>query len=128
MHTSRVTLLDDVLINGTGSEESGALPLQHITGIAGLGLVITSVLGDADISLGYVTSPDGENYESYDDTPLIITSSLTERPGQPEGGNMWNQPSLTPSAQYIKYKVIGVNLNPADTRVTLYAFITESPR
>lgn len=122
---TRMKLFDNVLINGAGSAESDAIVLAFVAALAGLVLQAASVAGTADVKLEYVTSPDGTNYEDYTDTQDITSSTLTDRTGGPEGFNAFVMPPLTPGSQTIKFRVTGVNANPADTRVTVYAFIRE---
>jgi hypothetical protein len=127
-YLTRCTLLDNVAVASTASQESGALPLQYVSQIESVMCKAASASGTADVKIEYITSPDGTNYEAYADTLDITASTLTDKAGNAEGFNPFPMPALIPSNLYIKFKVTGVNLNPADTLVTLYALLREGMR
>jgi len=85
----------------------------------------SSVSGTADVKVEYVTSPDNTNYEAYADTQDITSSTLLDKANNPEGANPFNMPPLIPSNGWIKFKVTGIALNPADTLVDLTMIIRE---
>lgn len=122
---TRATLFSSVLINATGSEESEALPLQHILQVEGFSLRAASVAGDADVTLEYALSPDGTNFESYDDNQPITSSTATDKAGNPEGYNTFPMPFSIPASGFIKFRVTGVGSNAADTLVDLYLYFRE---
>ncbi len=122
---TRATLLNAILVNGVGSVETEALPLQHVNFIESMVIRASSVTGTADVKLEYVTSPDGTNWEAYADTTDITASTLVEFANNAEGFNPLFIPADAPLNAYVKFKVTGIALNPADTLVTLYAMLRE---
>lgn len=120
----KAKIFDDVLVASTGNVESEVLPIGWITTLESLVISAVSETGDADVMLEFATSPDGVNFEHYDDTTPITTSTLTDKSNGPELYNPFFM-SAVPYNLYIKFRVTGVNSNPADTQVTILAILRE---
>lgn len=124
-YLTQVKLLTAQSVSLLTSAETGAFPLQYVVGIEGVVVKASSVSGTADVKVEYITSPDNVNYEAYADTQDIVASTLLEKAGNPEGSNPFIMPLLVPSNGYIKFKVTGITLNPADTLVDLTLLVRE---
>lgn len=117
-HMASQVLFDNVLVASTGSVEGPILDFRVGPSITPYAIVMkaSSVIGTADVKLDFHASEDGTNFDDYDDRPDIVASSLSERANGPE---LWNEyPFTDVMNNYMQMKVVGVNANPADTRVS----------
>jgi hypothetical protein len=81
-----------------------------------------STTGDADISIEYAVSHDGETFGEYTDNDPIVTSSQSEFE-TPEGLTAIPMPNML--APFVKFRLTGVGSNPADTVVTIRLLLRE---
>ena len=119
----RAKIFDAVAVASTGNAVSTSIPLEWVERVEAVVLKAISASAVADVKIEYAGSPDDTNYESYDDTDDITSSTLLENANTPEAFNSYAVPAIL--NRYIKFKVTGVASNPADTLVTGYALLRE---
>jgi hypothetical protein len=83
---------------------SPVIDLQYVERIEALRLKASSVAGTANVKAQYQTSHDGVNWDAAADNPLVITASLTDKPGNTEGWNGYAFPA--PLARYVRILVV----------------------
>ena len=120
----RYTLFLDVLVNATAAITSPSISLEYATQVEAVFLRARSVAGTADVKLEYAQSWDGTEYDSFDDTMDITSSTNTDRPGNAEGFNTYTVPT-TIGNRYIQIRATGTATNAADTLVTGYLIVRE---
>ena len=120
----RYTLFLDVLVNATAAITSPSISLEYATQVESVFLRARSVAGTADVKLEYAQSWDGTEYDSFDDTMDVTSSTNTDRPGNAEGFNTYTVPT-TIGNRYIQIRATGTATNAADTLVTGYLIVRE---
>lgn len=120
----RHTLFLDITVNGTAAITSPSILLEYATRVEGVFLRARSVAGTADVRLEYAQSWDGTEYDSFDDTADITSSTNTDRPGNAEGFNIYTMPG-TVGNRYIQIRATGTATNATDTLVTGYLIVRE---
>ena len=120
----RYTLFLDVLVDATAAITSPSISLEYATQVESVFLRARSVAGTADVKLEYAQSWDGTEYDSFDDTMDITSSTNTDRPGNAEGFNTYTMPT-TIGNRYIQIRATGTATNAADTLVTGYLIMRE---
>ena len=100
------------------------IDLQHVERVEALQLKASSAAGTANVKAQYQTSPNGTNWDAAADNPLIITASLTDKPGNPEGWNAY--PTPAPLARYMRILVTEQSAGAlADTLVEAKLLVRE---
>lgn len=122
-HVYEARLLTNEAVASTGNAVSPALHLNLIDSIDAIVLKASSVAGAADVRVQYATSPDGTNFDAYDDNEDLCPSTLLQFPNNPEGYNVLPAPAAR--NLYLKLKVTGIGSNNADTLVTAIAMCRE---
>ena len=97
------------------SIESGVMDLRLCRAFA---VQMKAAASGSAAKLEYATSPDGTNFDSYDDNPDLIADNNTEFPNNTEGWNTKLLDNDFPN-RYVKLKVTGLATNPANTVVAV---------
>ena len=107
-----------VAVASAGNAESPVLDLRLGPSITPytIALRASSVSGVADVKLQVATSEDGINFSHYDDSSDVVTSTLLARQAGPELFNEY--PLANVFNKFLKFRVTGVGVNPADTLVS----------
>lgn len=119
----RYPLMLEKTINGTGTETSTYVSLEYAERVESLMLKASSVSGTADVKAEYASSWDTTEFENFDDTSDITSSTLLARTNSPEGWNIYSMSS--PLNRYIRIRITGVAVNPTDTIVSAYLIVRE---
>lgn len=119
----KALLFDAVTVASTGSVTSNEVPLRSTVQVESLLILLTSAVGTPDVKIEYAISHNGVDFGSFDDYTDLVASSATEFVTD-EGITAISLPNLL--VPYAKFKVTGINANPADTLVTIRLLIRES--
>ncbi len=97
---TRKILWEGTTIGAGATLTSATVDLNHVDMIEALALKVSSVAGTADVRVEFQTSHDAVNWDSSDDNPDIIASTLTAKTNNPEGWNGYPMPA--PLSRYLR--------------------------
>jgi hypothetical protein len=113
------------LIGAAVALTSPTVGIRHVDVVEALHLKVSSVAGAANVKAQYQTSWDNVNWDAAADNALIVTSSLTDKPGNTEGWNTYPMPA--PLAHFIRIVVTEISAGGlADTLLEAKLLCRES--
>jgi len=119
-HLFRHTLFgaDGTVIGAAAALTSPLIDLRLMMRVEGLFLRVSSVIGTANCKVQYQTSTNGGDWDAAADNANIVTASLTDKPGNPEGWNVYPVPAvLAPFMRVVVTEISAAGL--ADTIVEM---------
>lgn len=114
---------EEEAVASTAAIESLVISLESATSVESLMLQVSSVSGTADVKAEFRTSWDGSRWDAYDDFTDITSSTLLDRPTQPELMNTYTVNA--PINKLIQIRLTGIGANPADTLAAGYLIVRE---
>ena len=102
---SELSTIEHILWTGTtvgggATLTSAAVDLLHVDLVESLALRVSSVAGTANVRAEFQMSHNNNDWDEEDDNPDITASTLTDKPGNPEGWNYFSMPAVL--ARYVR--------------------------
>ena len=88
------TLWQGTTVGAAATLTSAAIDLNHVDLVESLLLRVSSVAGAANVRAEFQASHNANDWDEEDDNPDITSSTLTDRPGNPEGWNRYPMPAV----------------------------------